>query len=784
MLGDELGRHLVHPWFAGVYFPLVIGAMLLAMWWRHRPARRRFQRVADLPAEDQRAAADALPTPEERSTARLALDLIDPLADAPKREEVFAYPKRTIRGFTLTYWGCLGLACFIGLIGCADDIYVDDHNFWPWFGLVAGFSVAAIVMHWGRQQARTRVFVSPFGVGEIKPSGVRKVVLWSQLTFVHNRPLLGQMEFHGLEPGQKVAVSHQLEHYVRFMQLVVAQLQFLYPSAAEPATSVDADDPATFDESDDSATSVHDDDATRPVDDADAEGSVGTVGAPPTTSRARLVVRGVLVALLLGAIWLLAKGAGYRLTHRIEDRSDLLNGTDASRLEDHLSRLYRESGVDIRFVLVDSVPGGALEEYALQRARARGRDRDRDRRVLVAYDAGRGRLRITVGPALDGILTDRFTGYLMRDGERGVASAGMLTSEVRFTLETLDARLRRAALGEAYDPRAAEFVAERRSVAEEPTSGRQRFGPQSTVEMAYDRYLEWLRDGRLETDVDLFTRPSQTYLQALPVSPAFTTHALFLEYGRAYRILVRGDLALLYFTDDPLVAPHCFRRTRGGWQMDLVTEVRDTREVDEGPWTWSLVERHDDFTGTFLDRYTAMGPLLRVAGGDDRPVPVRGAEIPSWAPLPQTRAPAGVEQLTTQEAAERISAARGRPVVVLLYSTGDRRTRRSFPAILAFLRRSQAGGAEVLAFSVDDRWDAVAALPGFLRGAPFGAVHLYPWPRGQLTKAMTPLGIKIDRVWYEPIAVLLDGDGRSVVQVDGRDFDITAVEAALDRLDR
>lgn len=775
MLGEQLGRHLVHPWFAVVYFPLVIGAMLLATWWRHRPARRRFQRVADLPAEDQRAAADALPTPEEQSTARLALDLIDPLADAPKREEVFAYPRRTIRGFTLTYWGCLGLACFIGLIGCADDIYVDDHNFWPWFGLVAGFSLAAIVMHWGRQQARTRVFISQFGVGEIKPSGVRKVVLWSELTFVHNRPLLGQIEFHGLEPGQKVAVSHQLEHYVRFMQLVVAQVRFLYPSAAEPATAVDADDPAA---------SVDGGDAARPVDDADTEGSVVKVGASTRTSRARRVVRGVPVALLLGAIWLLAKGVGFRSTHRIEDRSDLLNGVDASRLEDHLSRLYRESGVDIRFVIVDSVPGGALEELALQRTRALGSDPDRDRRVLVAYDAGRGRLRITIGPALNGILTDRFAGYLMRDGERGVPSAGMLTSELRFTLRTLDVRLRRAALGEAYDPRAAEFVAERRSVAEDSGSGGQRFGPQSTVEMAYARYLEWLRDGHLKTDVDLFTRPSQAYLQALPVSPAFTAHALFLEYGRAYRILVRGDLALLYFTDDPLVAPHCFRRARGGWQLDLVTEVRDTREVDEGPWAWSLVDRHDDFTGTFLDRYTAMGPLLRVAGGDDRPVPVRGAEIPAWAPLPETRAPAGVEQLTTREAAERIAAARGRPAVVLLYSTGDRQTWRSFPAIVAFLRRSQAGGAEVLAFSVDDRWEAVAALPGFLRGAPVRAVHLYPWPKGQLTKAMTPLGIKIDRVWFQPIAALLDRDGRSIVQVDGRDFDIAALEAALHRLDR
>lgn len=685
------------------------------------------------------------------------------MADAPKKEEVFVYPRRTIRGFTLTYWGCFGIACFLTVRGCADDIYLDDHNFWPWVGLVVGFAVAAIVMRWGRQQARTLVFINQFGVGEIKASGVRKVVLWSQLAFVRPRPWLGQIEFHGLELGQKVAVSDHLEHFVRFMQLVAAQLQFMYAPTAGPATSVD-----------DTESDVDDPEAS-PVDER---------AAGP--SRARLAVRGVLVVLLLGAIWLLAHLAGFRLTHRIEDRSALLPGAAVSQLEDHLSRLYRQSGVDIRFVILDSVAGVTMQEFALQRARDLGIGPDRDRRrVLVVYEPLRGQLRVEVSPALDGIFPDRFASYLMRDGQPADFSGGMLTSDLRFTLLTLHARLRRAALGQEYDPLAAEYIEERQGVAVDPAAVREQFGPQSTVEMAYGRYLQWLRDGQFETDVDLFTRQSQAYLRALPATPAFAAHALFLEYGRAYRILVRGDLALLYFTDDPLVAPHCFRRTRGGWQMDLVTEVRDTRDVHDGLWTWSLVDRHDDFTETFLDRYTVVGRLLRVAGGDDRPVPIRGAEIPAWAQRPGTSAPAGLEQLTVREAAERIAVAHGRPAVVLFYSTWDRETLRRFPAIVAFLRRCQAAGADVLALSVDENRNALTALPGFLRrqGAPVPAVRLYPWPKGQLTRAMAPLGIRIAATWYRPLVALLDRDGRPIVQVDGRDLDLAAVEAALHRLD-
>jgi hypothetical protein len=42
----------------------------------------------------------------------------------------------------------------------------------------------------------------------------------------------------------------------------------------------------------------------------------------------------------------------------------------------------------------------------------------------------------------------------------------------------------------------------------------------------------------------------------------------FLDHGTS-----RGDLATLYFTDDPLVSPHFFRRTSAGWVMDILADV-------------------------------------------------------------------------------------------------------------------------------------------------------------------------------------------------------------------
>jgi hypothetical protein len=410
--------------------------------------------------------------------------------------------------------------------------------------------------------------------------------------------------------------------------------------------------------------------------------------------------------------------------------------------------------------------------------------------VLFAYDVSRRRLRIEIGPTLQGIFTDAFVGYLMRHHVRNFFAAGDPNLGLRLTLRLLQSRLRRAALGEGYDPRAAEYIEDRRRLAsgggaagtmpaggqEHPystayadTAALRRFGPQPTAEEAYRRYLEWLSEPHLYTDVELFTEPSRAFLATFPATLAYTEDLLLGEYGRAYQILVRGDLTLLYFTDDPFLSPHLFRRSEAGWQLDLAAELRDTREYTGGPWTWTLVQQDDDFTRAFIDRYIMLGPMLRVAGGDNRPIPIHVVLVPGFAARLGAEHPPGVEQLTVTDAAERIAAVKERPAIVLLYSTWDQATRTSFPAILALLRRCEDSGAQVLAFSMDENWNAVRQLPEFLRAAaaPFPPVHLYKWPSGQLTGAMAPLGIRVGTSWMPPLAAVRDRDGRVRAQAEG-----------------
>jgi hypothetical protein len=305
------------------------------------------------------------------------------------------------------------------------------------------------------------------------------------------------------------------------------------------------------------------------------------------------------------------------------------------------------------------------------------------------------------------------------------------------------------------------------------------------VEAAHHRFQEWLALGCRDVDVPLFTPDSRKYLRSLPLSPALCAYLLAAEYGRRYQLDERGDLALLYFTDDPFVSPHFFRRTPEGWQTDAAAEVANTQEAAGFWYTWRLRVSGDDFSQVFADRYTPMlmpgtgvYDFYRVAGGDNRALVIRGnaetveSELaPNTVPRAESYADGvpGVEYLTVRHAAERIRAAKGRPAVVLLYGTWNDQTKGDLPEITGTARTLRDLGIGFLAFHTDAIPRAVEGLPGLLRqhDAPFPAVQLYRWRSGMLDATLAPLGISIGRSWSPPLVAILDAQGAVVWQAQG-----------------
>jgi len=519
-------------------------------------------------------------------------------------------------------------------------------------------------------------------------------------------------------------------------------------------------------------------------------------------------LRRVVLLLVLASgilILVLFRSAKRGLREHLDDRVGLIPEADEFQYNQYLHRVQTESGIDIRIVLAPDSRGSTLEQFALTTMRDLGIGRETGGRgLLILYDTLARTMRVEVGPRLEGILTDAFVGYLMRKHLDAFFNSGRPELGLRTTLFMIHWRIRMARLGEEYDPSFEEYIRDLRRVTSGggasgrrdtgpgaarlinrsgDTAAAKHFRPQPSVDAAYRLHQEWLALGGGQVDVPLFTPASRQYLHRLPLSPALNEYLLAAEYRRRYLVDERGDLALLYYTDDPFLSPKFFRRTPDGWQMDVVAEVRNSQEVAGMWYTWRLRVSGDDFSQVFADLYSpmlipGMDDFYRVAGGDNRALPIRGASKSVESELGHNRNPGaesltdgvpGIEYLTVRRAAERIRAARGRPAVVLLYGIWNEHTQKQLPEIVRVARACRGRGIDFFAFHTDHLPRAIEALPDTLRkyGAPFPTVQLYRWRSGMLDATMDELGIDVGMSWQPPLVAVLNPEGEVVWQAQG-----------------
>jgi hypothetical protein len=265
------------------------------------------------------------------------------------------------------------------------------------------------------------------------------------------------------------------------------------------------------------------------------------------------------------------------------------------RTEKYLRLMGEQAGVDLRLLFTASPPQHDLEGYSLRRARELHLGATTGGRgLLFVYDTRGKRLRIEVTPALEGVFPDAFLGYLMRENTQGFFAADNPGLALRTTLRILHLRLRRAALGEDYDPAALETRDDPRRYAAgggATTRFSQREGmevfirgpataddsarlaPGLAVEQSFASYLLWLGSDRFITGLPLFTIGSRRILRTLPVTRGYFDFWRMTYWGRPHRAVERGDLAMVYFTTDPIPNPVFFRRVDGLWRYDAEAEL-------------------------------------------------------------------------------------------------------------------------------------------------------------------------------------------------------------------
>ena len=328
--------------------------------------------------------------------------------------------------------------------------------------------------------------------------------------------------------------------------------------------------------------------------------------------------------------------------YRVIDSSGFIDRESVARIQTTLVNLYLESGADMRFELVRDVSGD-LASWAHERMRTRGIGRESGGRgMLVVYDITRRQLRLEVGPGLDSLFPESFLADLAREGLAPFLASGDPVLGMKAMMIIVANRFRQAALADGLTAPASVTATDSSWLSNGagvtvgvPFAGtlgrlprasdaiRAKFAPQPTVAAVHALYLERLRDGHFEPDLPMFTPSSEGPLRAFPLTRPYADFIFRSESGQQYRIVERGDLAILYFTTTPFVSSHLFRRSPAGWQLDLGAEVRDTRENIGGPYTWEIVRTGDDYLTTFADLFADVGGALRPRDGDNRPLPVR-----------------------------------------------------------------------------------------------------------------------------------------------------------------
>ena len=365
-------------------------------------------------------------------------------------------------------------------------------------------------------------------------------------------------------------------------------------------------------------------------------------------TRTRVVLRlaALLLAAAAAAAWKFGlPGSSPTRQAPVLDQAGLIPAQDLPRFNEYIGSILRESGVEIRLVLLRGLGGRPIEAVAtelMDRLKIGGRA-GQERGLLLLYDMSGKRMRVEVGYGLEGWFPDSFVHYLVEDHARMFFSSGDVSLGLRLMLRLVQHRIREAVIGNDFDPRVLPMVQALAhfsggggasdvvglgdhagdapaAAAADPLATSAGDSPTQT----YYRYLEWLSRWPPNAQVDLFTPGSRGYLSSLKLSRAYAEFILMGEYGKRFRIVERGGLALLYFTGTPFVSPHFLVRQDGRWRMDLVAEVRNTRELVGGEFTWDYRGKDDAYTRAFGDLLTTLKGVRRFRDGDNRPLVIRG----------------------------------------------------------------------------------------------------------------------------------------------------------------
>lgn len=345
--------------------------------------------------------------------------------------------------------------------------------------------------------------------------------------------------------------------------------------------------------------------------------------------------------------WKTDQPMGTNAHGHVFDKAGIISPSDLPRFEWLLDLIEKESDLDIKFLFLKTIGNATIEDVAVEKMDEYGIGRDgrEERGVLFLYVMDQKKLRIEVGYGLEGYLPDIFVSHLIRNQADAFFKASNPSLGLRLLIRILQHRIREAVLDKDYDPRILEggirmshlsggAGAAAKVGTKDPgqtfkrdlydEEGKEQFLAMDTVEGTFNNYIAWFYGRQFDPNVDLFTKNSLSVLNSFPMTPAYFDYMLLLYAGNRYKVAVNEDLAVLYFTGDPLAQPLFFNRIDGRWRLNITAELRNTRNHVGGVYTWSFnPDSRDEFARTFKDLLVNIRGYYRFRDGDNRQLPVK-----------------------------------------------------------------------------------------------------------------------------------------------------------------
>ncbi|WP_170245596.1 TPM domain-containing protein [Fodinibius salinus] len=336
-----------------------------------------------------------------------------------------------------------------------------------------------------------------------------------------------------------------------------------------------------------------------------------------------------------------------RVDNHIFDKAGIISTSDKPKFEWLLDLIQKESGIDIKCLFLKTIRHTTVEEVAVNKMDEYGigGKGKKQRGILFLFVLDKQKLRIEVGYGLEAYLPDIFVGYLIRNHADAFFEASNPSLGLRLLIRILQHRIREAALNKKYDPSILENGVKLPHLSggagaskkvgtdgsDQPfmddqydNEDKKQFVATNTVKGTFNNYIAWLYGRKFDPDVDLFTKDSIPVLNNLPMTPAYFDYILMMVVGNQHKIIKREDLAILYFTDDPLATPLFFNKIDGKWRMNIVAEIRNSQNHVGGVYSWAFnTDSKGEFTTTFNDLLVNIRGYHRFKDGDNRELPVQ-----------------------------------------------------------------------------------------------------------------------------------------------------------------